>query len=665
MNYQCPFHHASASHPTSFKLTTTVQNLKMHLERWHKKELDALSAASENGRLSEALEQYAITPPTSQESHPYFIPKPPTGISSSQINQGLLVIEKNLSFSTVDSNTWAQMFTCLGVEEFVPISSHIFKTTLLPLFVQVVEKKISESLKDIMGIAISFDGWSDLSQIHYLGVAAHYLDKEDRFRNIILGVIPIQEKWHSSTIEQNLDSVIDKFVPKETIISATITDGASNMLRASDYFSGPDRIHCIDHIFHLIVNASLDCVSSHLEELRAFIRAVRKSPNLRRILAQRQELIGMHPLKEIEADDLDIVAENVEKQKSPSLMLLIDCVTRWGSTFLMLQRFLKLYPIIMSLEGNPDWIPNPIFPRDLLEGIKSVLETIYIIMKNAQSARCPCAGFIPSWIVTLLDYFDNSLPNISNIELKALVVKLKSETERRLTEQYLRTPSLPLQISCLLPFFGTLPTNRIAATTRNNVWTALKRTMVEILSPSDSPPGTPSTSTSSSGSEEDSSSLDTFQPSPAVLQLLSQSQISDLSSSVGTELDILRAYWSQSYSKGACFQDEAWKFRDPIETWKTDNILKTLITIFPAVRVLLSIPGSSARIESAFSHAGLVKSKLRNRMVPETVQNVLFVRLNIPNLYAHNAMFVAEVEKKFTAKTPFRSKKQAETVEID
>ena len=94
---------------------------------------------------------------------------------------------------------------------------------------------------------------------------------------------------------------------------------------------------------------------------------------------------------------------------------------------------------------------------------------------------------------------------------------------------------------------------------------------------------------------------------------------------------------------------------EPIQFWLTDVAVKNLPTIFPAVRVLLSIPGSNARIESSFSQAGIVKTRLRNRMAAERLQDLLFVRLNLPKLYSNESEFVLEVGKRYTPRMPFSS----------
>src|SRR3989338_9131433 len=251
--YRCPF---CDGNQKTFVLSTNITNLNRHLKRKHLRIYDELKVASQSNKLTSFLQKHSIAPPVKKEAiiSSYFPSKTKEGIATSQILQGLLIVKQNISFKTLDTETYRKIFLSIPTEEYFPITSRILKGTLLPLFVEVLETRIRSVLKDLLGISLSFDGWSDLTNIHYLGVSAHFLDENNRFRDVILGVLPMHESLTSSNIEQRIDKTIDNFIDPQTIIAASITDGAKNMLRSSDYFSGDAKIYCIDHLLNLIVN---------------------------------------------------------------------------------------------------------------------------------------------------------------------------------------------------------------------------------------------------------------------------------------------------------------------------------------------------------------------------------------------------------------------------
>lgn len=52
------------------------------------------------------------------------------------------------------------MFLSIPVEDFVPISAHLFRSTFLPQFVAIMEVRIRSLVENVLGISLSFDGWS-------------------------------------------------------------------------------------------------------------------------------------------------------------------------------------------------------------------------------------------------------------------------------------------------------------------------------------------------------------------------------------------------------------------------------------------------------------------------------------------------------------------------
>ena len=640
--FVCPLKSSDYRHVSKFAASTTPQNLLRHLERQHPKDLEAFRLNSQQNSLTEYVQSIGIQVQRLPKISNYCTSIPDNSIPTSHLYQAWLVIHQNLSFLTLDSTPFTQMLLTLGSESFAPISSFIFTQRILPIFVQVIETRIQSMLKSLLGVCISFDGWADNSNVHYLGVCVHFVEPESWiYHEAILGVIPMKCSLTSENLNEAIDAVIERFFGKETIVAATVTDGAANMLSTADYLVGRnDRIHCIDHVLNLLINQSLGEIQVELDMIRTYVQSVKKSHNLLRIFLDQQQIVAPKPITD-HAEDLE---EETVSSSSGKLNLIVDCPTRWGSTFLMLSRFLALFPVLTSLESHPDWdLHWPSFDRDFLEMIRSILEQMFLITKAAQSAHFPTAGFLPIWVVQILDHLDTIKRSNQTGRILRFIDRLRAQADERL-RPILTGNGIPLQISCLIPSFGGLQMKYFDSAQKDSIWSALSQNIYEILK-------VPTESSPDVDSELDDDEED-FVPSASSRFILSQTS-SVLRETIDNELGALRYFLARNQFKGEKLAESCARV-SPLKLWMEHDTLKKLMNIRPAVQVMLGIPGSSARIESAFSLAGILKSSLRNRMSPERVEDVLFVRLNVPKLFKESE-FISKARELYSPRIPFSS----------
>lgn len=62
--------------------------------------------------------------------------------------------------------------------------------------------------------------------------------------------------------------------------------------------------------------------------------------------------------------------------------------------------------------------------------------------------------------------------------------------------------------------------------------------------------------------------------------------------------------------------------------------------LFPGVKMLLSIPASSAPSERVFSSAGLIQNSLRNRLSSNLLEKLIFLKLWFGSLHFHDPIDV-------------------------
>ena len=122
------------------------------------------------------------------------------------------------------------------------------------------------------------------------------------------------------------------------------------------------------------------------------------------------------------------------KEKSQCLNLHQDVVTRWNSTFLMLQRFLELQPVIRTLLLDQGWkkrLDVDISNTDwtLMEKVVNVLGVFFEATERFSSASACISEVIPTVTGLLVTLNINDRDDIGVKDFKR---KLKDSLERRL-----------------------------------------------------------------------------------------------------------------------------------------------------------------------------------------------------------------------------------------
>src|ERR1700684_1913945 len=152
-----------------------------------------------------------------------------------------------------------------------PLPSATTIRTRLAYPVSEVEETLLQDLVPGSKIALSLDGWSSVTRWSFLGIIAHYIDKDWVLHERLIGFESLKEIHSGEVLAQVMNSVIKKYNLQGRIISIT-TDNASNnstMLNHinrclaealdKDRFLGGkiQHIPCLSHIIQLALQALL------------------------------------------------------------------------------------------------------------------------------------------------------------------------------------------------------------------------------------------------------------------------------------------------------------------------------------------------------------------------------------------------------------------------
>lgn len=127
-----------------------------------------------------------------------------------------------------------------------------------------LQEQIRQELKSVNVVSATSDLWSDVNGRHWATISLHWIDLETftyRVKNI--GVIPVAEK-SGVAIADIIEDHVRKFIdPSTTRLLCVVTDRGGDMLLAAKLLEGtlnsPDNlISCIAHILHNAVTDALE-----------------------------------------------------------------------------------------------------------------------------------------------------------------------------------------------------------------------------------------------------------------------------------------------------------------------------------------------------------------------------------------------------------------------
>ncbi|XP_057510755.1 zinc finger BED domain-containing protein RICESLEEPER 1-like [Actinidia eriantha] len=200
---------------------------------------------------------------------------------------------------------------------------------------EIHKKKLKLLLKNINRISITTDLWKSGQKIQYMVVTAHFVDKDWKLQKRVLNFCNIPPP-HSRVIIADalhkcfIDWGIENKVSTITVDNAKYNDTCLRILK--DSFALKKKLPLNGKIFHVrccahIVNL---LVQDGLGEIGDIVDGIRE---------------GVKYLATSEAR-LNQFSEITKQLELPSKRLILDCPTRWNSTYMMLSTALKFKVVI-------------------------------------------------------------------------------------------------------------------------------------------------------------------------------------------------------------------------------------------------------------------------------------------------------------------------------
>lgn len=227
-------------------------------------------------------------------------------------------------FSVVDDNGFKEFVYALNPGYQLP-SRFVVSKTLLPAMYEECVNKVQELVNCGKAFCITTDAWTSINTVSFIGVTAHFLDKNFNLHSVLLDCSSFDLRHTTENLAADLQRVCKKWKIENKVLFA-VSDNAANIQKAIQSI-GWKHMGCVAHTINLLVKDSLKGAEIRIiiEKVRETVTHFKRSNVSTEKLMKYQENLGKHPLK-----------------------LILEVPTRWNSTYAMLERFIQLEEAVKS-----------------------------------------------------------------------------------------------------------------------------------------------------------------------------------------------------------------------------------------------------------------------------------------------------------------------------
>ena len=243
-------------------------------------------------------------------------------------------------------------------------------TRYLDLLYDKEKTAVLGALKEASGVALTTDMWTSGANEGYFTLTAHFLD-EWNLKNFVLATREMKERHTGTNIAAELSTVTKEFGIKSEDVTALVTDNASNMTLCTNELGWP-HLRCFAHTLQLSIRSAFD-----------------SNKTITNTILHAKKLVSHFKRSTLATNELHSVQRD---QNIPEHNLIIDCPTRWNSTYDMFSRLVEQRVPIYSVLHDPKVIKPDVCRSlelsqvqwEVIECMVPVLEPLY----KATSVMC-------------------------------------------------------------------------------------------------------------------------------------------------------------------------------------------------------------------------------------------------------------------------------------
>ncbi|KAI8503755.1 hypothetical protein Bbelb_187260 [Branchiostoma belcheri] len=268
---------------------------------------------------------------------------------------------------------------------------HDVSERLVPAMYDAALEALKKDLSAVDYVALTGDGWTSRVADHYMTITVHYL-KDWELQCKVLQTIKGEVQQTGNNITAEIDECLENFELAGRVRVMT-TDNARAMLYATNKAGVTTSLGCFAHTLNLTAQKMLNVkgLQSLLGTIRPVITYFRKSYIAKLVLKEKQQALQV-----------------------PCNSLVLDCKTRWNSTFFMIQRFMEQYAAIIAatldtrIKQKPEFRKVQQLETTTVGKLDAYLKVAGLLQKMTQvmsSEKKATAGMVLPMLQMLTEHF--------------------------------------------------------------------------------------------------------------------------------------------------------------------------------------------------------------------------------------------------------------------
>ena len=459
-----------------------------------------------------------------------------------------------------------------------------------------VKQSIKEKLEKAEFISLTTDMWTGCHNHGYISLSAHFVGDDWKMDHYCLQTREVVSSHTAQNLAGEISCSLDEWGITDKVVMVT-TDNGQNIKNAIIEELQYSHLCCVGHTLQLGIGKALQltAVSRVLGRVRKLVEHFHKSTLATNCLREKQIRLEL-----------------------PQHVLVMECKTRWSSTYHMIQRVQEQQAAICAvLAENRDRTIRSLLPENeewsTIEDLLSVLKPFCDGTTIMSGSRYPTFSFLAPLLHKLLEVTlkikEDDSEVLKNVK-SSIANDLQSRYNSYSTRKCLRIATfLDPRFKDLSPF--------IPAEEHECVYENTKTELLSIV-------GLDDDDEIDDQSEEVN---ETNEPEPPKKK---KSKLSDFfadiyedkSKRICSKLERVVAEVNRYKSEESIDIDEK-----PLMWWKMRKCQYPLMSNL--AKRYFCIPATSVRSEEIFSVAGNVLNEKRNRLLPENVDKLVFLHENL------------------------------------